>query len=91
MGQDDWLNITPLPPKLPQFINCYKRKKLRFDKPQLPGACSIDKSPLMPHLCPTFPQERGMCGLHLLVHYHKENEVALYKISPLVYMYVVVQ
>ena len=65
MGQDDWLkNPTKAPLKLPQFINYYKRTKLTFAKPPTPVACSIDKSPLMPHLCPTSPWGGGggCCG-----------------------------
>ena len=62
VGQDDWLK-PPL--KLPQFINYYKRTKPSFAKPTPLRACSIDKSALMPHICPTFPRGvGGGGGLH---------------------------
>ena len=53
LGQNDW-SKPPLKP--PQFINYCKRTKPKFAKPPPPGACSLDKFPLMPHLCPTFPR-----------------------------------
>ena len=56
VGQNDWLK-PPL--KLQQFINYYKRTKPSFAKPTSLRACSIDKSALMPHICPTFPRGRG--------------------------------
>ena len=55
-----WLHVvktpTNTPFKLPQFISYYKRTKPKFAKPPPTGACSIDKSPLMPHQGPTFPK-----------------------------------
>ena len=65
--------------KLPQFINYiynYKRTKSKTAKPSLPGACSIDKSPLMLYLCPMHVSLGwgGGWGLHWLVHYHLDFE-----------------
>ena len=61
--------LVKTPTKAPQFINDYKRTKPKFAKPPPPGVCSLERSPLMPHLCPTFPWGGGWGeGLHWLVH-----------------------
>ena len=60
---------TKTPLKLPQFINYYKRTKLKFAKPPPPGACSVGQfptyTPFMPHISPGW----GSGSLHWLVHY----------------------